>query len=77
MTSAACNSLFTFFSPLQSCQIVPERARALLPPYWSALSLFRERSKPIDVDGVAELREEEDGVRAGSHLAPLGETSQA
>lgn len=40
MTSAACNSLFTFFSPLQSCQIVPERARALLPPYWSGAFSF-------------------------------------
>ena len=36
-----------------------------------------ERPEPVDVDGVAELREEEDGVRAGRHLAPLGETSQS
>lgn len=33
ITSAACNNLFTFFSPLQSCQMVPDRARAVLPPY--------------------------------------------
>ena len=33
ITSAACNNLFTFFSPLQSCQMVPDRARVVLPPY--------------------------------------------
>ena len=36
----------------------------------------REGTEPVEIYGVAKLREEEDGVRAGSHLAPLSETGQ-
>ena len=62
ITSAACNNLFTFFSPLQSCQMVPdgrERFSVLIRRF-----LFsREGTEPVEIYGAVKLREEEDARR--------------